>query len=70
MTSHPRSLATHLRTLGLNARPITWPTVPKGKERVRICLHAENSFAEVDLLIQYSMQWATGMAAGGVLAKL
>lgn len=73
MTSHPRSLATRLRTLGLNARPIAWPTVPKGKERVRICLHAENSFEEVDLLIQYSMKWATEMAvrsSGEVLAKL
>jgi len=73
MTSHPHPLATRLRMLGLNARPITWPTVPKGKERVRICLHAENSFGEVDVLIQHSMQWATEMAvgsSGGVLSKL
>lgn len=70
MTSYPRPLATRLRALGLNARPITWPTVPKGKERVRICLHAENSLKEVDLLIQYSMQWASEMAVGGALAKL
>lgn len=73
MTSHPHPLATHLRTLGLNARPITWPTVPKRKERVRICLHAENTFEEVDQLIQYSIEWATEMAVGsfgGGLAKL
>ena len=73
MTSYPRPLAARLRTAGLNARPITWPTVPKGKERVRICLHAENSFEQLDLLIQYSIQWATEMAAGSpgaVLAKL
>lgn len=72
MTSYPHPLAARLRTLGLNARPITWPTVPKGKERVRICLHAENSFEEVDLLVQYSVQWATEMAieSPGVLAKL
>lgn len=74
MTSYPRPLAAHLRALGLNARPITWPTVPKGKERVRICLHAENTFEELDLLIKHSMQWATEIAgagsSGGVLAKL
>lgn len=73
MTSYPRPLAARLRSLGLNARPITWPTVPKGKERVRICLHAGNSFEEVDMLIQYSIQWASEMAIGspgGVLAKL
>lgn len=64
MTSYPRPLATRLRTHGLNARPITWPTVPKGKERVRICLHAGNSFGEVDLLIQRAMEWAVEMAAG------
>lgn len=64
MTSYPRPLAARLRTLGLNVRPITWPTVPKGKERVRICLHAENSFEEVDLLIQHSVEWATEIAVG------
>lgn len=62
MTSYPRSLAARLRDLGLNVRPITWPTVPKGKGRVRICLHAGNSFQELDILIQCSMQWATEAA--------
>ena len=73
MTSYPRPLAARLRALGLNVRPITWPTVPKGKERVRICLHAKNSFEEVDLLVRYSVQWATEMAvesSGLVSAKL
>jgi 8-amino-7-oxononanoate synthase len=74
MTSYPHPLAARLRALGLNVRPITWPTVPKGKERVRICLHAENTLEQVDLLIRYLMQWATQMAIqsppGGVLAKL
>jgi len=73
MSLYPRPLAARLRTLGLNARPITWPTVPKGKDRVRICLHAENSFEEVDMLIQHSMQWASEMAtgsSGGILSKL
>ncbi|KAG5730712.1 putative 8-amino-7-oxononanoate synthase/2-amino-3-ketobutyrate coenzyme A ligase, partial [Termitomyces sp. T112] len=33
MTSYPRPLSAALRALGMNARPITWPTVPKGKDR-------------------------------------
>ncbi|KAH6871447.1 hypothetical protein BKA70DRAFT_1355699 [Coprinopsis sp. MPI-PUGE-AT-0042] len=28
-----------LSKYGINTRPITWPTVPKGKGTVRICLH-------------------------------
>ena len=32
--------------------PIRSPTVPKGQERVRIVLHAHNSFAQVDELIR------------------
>lgn len=42
----------------MNARPITWPTVPKGKDRVRVCLHAGNTWAEVDRLIEAIMEWA------------
>ena len=73
MTSYPYPLAARLRAAGLNVRPIVWPAVPKGTERVRVCLHATNSFEELDLLIQHSIQWATEMAAGSagaVLAKL
>ena len=73
MTSYPYPLAARLKTVGLNVRPIVWPAVPKGTERVRVCLHAENSLEELDLLIQYSIQWATEMATGSpgaVLVKL
>jgi len=42
----------------MNVRPITWPTVPKGKDRVRICLHAGNTKEEVDGLIDEIMKWA------------
>ena len=45
----------------MNARPITWPTVPKGKDRVRICLHAGNSRSEVDRLIEAILEWAQGI---------
>ncbi|MDP4267099.1 MAG: pyridoxal phosphate-dependent aminotransferase family protein [Bacteroidota bacterium] len=35
---------------GFDIRPILSPTVPKGKERIRICLHAFNSFEEISKL--------------------
>lgn len=40
-----------LRERGLDVRPILSPTVPKGKERMRICLHAFNTPEEMDLMI-------------------
>ncbi|KAF7314327.1 Aminotran-1-2 domain-containing protein [Mycena kentingensis (nom. inval.)] len=58
MTTRPRPLSAHLLALGMNARPITWPTVPKGKDRVRVCLHAGNSRDEVDRLIAGMVEWA------------
>jgi 8-amino-7-oxononanoate synthase len=32
---------------GLDIRPIVSPTVPKGKERLRICLHEFNTETEI-----------------------
>ncbi|KAJ7706856.1 pyridoxal phosphate-dependent transferase [Mycena rosella] len=58
MTTRPRPLSAHLLSLGMNARPITWPTVPKGKDRVRVCLHAGNTTADIDRLVAGMMQWA------------
>ncbi|KAH6880192.1 pyridoxal phosphate-dependent transferase [Coprinopsis sp. MPI-PUGE-AT-0042] len=43
---------------GINTRPVTWPTVPKGKDRVRICLHAGSTREEVDLLVRAVVEWA------------
>jgi 8-amino-7-oxononanoate synthase len=42
----------------MNARPITWPTVPKGMDRVRVCLHAGNSREDVDELVNGMVAWA------------
>lgn len=57
-TSRPRPLSTHLRAKGMNARPITWPTVPKGLDRVRVCLHSSNTDEEVDALAREMVEWA------------
>lgn len=58
MTTRPRPLSAYLLARGMNARPITWPTVPKGKDRVRVCLHAGNTKADVDRLIAEMFEWA------------
>src|SRR5690606_33502133 len=47
-----KKLAEHLQDGGLDARPILYPTVPAGSERLRIVLHAFNTTAEVQELIQ------------------
>ncbi|KIM82312.1 hypothetical protein PILCRDRAFT_820694 [Piloderma croceum F 1598] len=63
LTAYPRPLSAFLYSRGMNARPITWPTVPKGKDRVRVCLHAGNTWAEVDGLVEAIMEWAGEMLA-------
>jgi 8-amino-7-oxononanoate synthase len=47
-----RAVAERLQAAGLDVRPILYPTVPKGGERLRIVLHAFNTDEEVDRLIE------------------
>lgn len=47
-----RRLAGQLQEKDLDVRPILYPTVPKGGERLRIVFHAFNTFAEVNTLIE------------------
>ena len=42
-----KSVASALQAAGLDIRPILSPTVEKGKERIRICLHSFNSQDEI-----------------------
>ncbi|MEA5404749.1 8-amino-7-oxononanoate synthase [Arcicella sp. DC2W] len=42
-----RAIASTLQAKGLDIRPIVSPTVPKGKERLRICLHDFNTETEI-----------------------
>ena len=46
-----RKLAANLRENNLDVRPILYPTVPKGAERLRIVLHAFNTEGELELLL-------------------
>jgi len=45
-----KKIAAHLQKNNLDVRPIVYPTVPKGGERLRIVLHSFNAIGEVDLL--------------------
>ena len=46
-----KKLAKELNILGFDVRPILSPTVSKGKERIRICLHAFNTSLDIRKLI-------------------
>jgi len=46
-----RQIAEKLQSCKIAVKPIYSPTVPEGKERLRICLHAFNSSKEIDQLI-------------------
>jgi 8-amino-7-oxononanoate synthase len=46
-----KAAATALQAAGLDIRPILYPTVPAGKERLRIVLHAFNTMDELQSLI-------------------
>lgn len=46
-----KQIANQLQMAGLDVRPILSPTVPQGKERLRIILHTFNTLSEIDKLI-------------------
>ncbi|KAI0424398.1 PLP-dependent transferase [Xylaria sp. FL1042] len=56
-TNDPKSLAQHCQKFGFMIRPIVAPTVPLGQERVRICLHASNTFEQIDGLCDAIETW-------------
>jgi 8-amino-7-oxononanoate synthase len=45
-----KAMAAQLQNAGLDVRPILSPTVAKGTERLRICLHSYNTANEINLL--------------------
>ncbi|KAL0567699.1 hypothetical protein V5O48_014295 [Marasmius crinis-equi] len=57
--SPAHALSAHLLSEhGILARPITWPTVPKGQDRVRVCLHAGHTEEQVTALVEGIVEWA------------
>ncbi len=50
--SEVRNFCEIIRAKDMDVRPILSPTVPKGKERIRVCLHSYNTKEEIDLLFE------------------
>ena len=46
-----RAAAKHLQSKNFDVRPVLSPTVPIGKERLRICIHSFNTEKEIDGLV-------------------
>lgn len=51
-----KAKATWLEKAGMNVSPILSPTVPKGSERIRICLHSFNTKQEITTLIKLLLE--------------
>ncbi len=47
-----KSISTHLKTNNFDVKPILYPTVAKGMERLRICIHSFNSKNEISELLK------------------
>lgn len=63
-SARARSLATHCQRRGYMVRPIMAPTVPEGTDRVRLCLHAANTVAEVRGLCLAIEEWLQSQLDG------
>ncbi|GHJ85120.1 hypothetical protein NliqN6_1522 [Naganishia liquefaciens] len=59
LTPFPHELALYLQSCGFLVRPVVHPTVPKGEERIRICLHAGNTERDVRQMIDCVGEWAS-----------
>ncbi|KAF2454957.1 aminotransferase [Lineolata rhizophorae] len=57
LTTRPRELAKHCQESGFIVRAVVPPTVPAGKERIRVCLHAGNTKDEIDGFISRLQEW-------------
>lgn len=47
-----KNVSAELSNIGIDARPILYPTVPRGAERLRIVLHSYNTESEIRLLVE------------------
>lgn len=56
-TPNAKALAQHCQNKGYMLRAVVAPTVPKGTDRVRLCLHADNTREEIDGLCRVIESW-------------
>ncbi|KAJ5480267.1 hypothetical protein N7530_005776 [Penicillium desertorum] len=55
-------LAGHMHRAKFWANPVRYPIVPKGMDRVRISIHADNTKEQIEDVIEVIMEWATSRA--------
>lgn len=58
-TSKAKQLALQLQEKGIYCKPIVYPTVARGQERLRINLHSYNTQEELDTIMQIIYTWKT-----------
>lgn len=54
-----KNIALQLQNKGFHVKPILSPTVPKGQERLRFCLHSYNSEAEITKVLELLVTFVT-----------
>ncbi|KAK0444618.1 aminotransferase [Desarmillaria tabescens] len=59
LTSQSLNLAKYLNSKGYAAQVIPFPVVPRGQERVRVVIHAENTRNDIDTFVAILLDWAT-----------
>lgn len=70
-TPYAHALSAHLlKHHNILSKPITYPTVPKGKDRVRVCLHAGNKLQDVERFVQAVREWISIQQHEHMLSKL
>jgi 8-amino-7-oxononanoate synthase len=47
----------------MNAYPMSFPIVPKGKDIIRLVFHVHNTTDQVEVLVECIMAWAVEMMA-------
>jgi len=55
---YPMPLAIFLRGRGYAAQPIPYPVVPRGRARIRTCIHSGNTEAEIHAFVAALIEWA------------
>jgi 8-amino-7-oxononanoate synthase len=63
LTPQPHKLAAFLLKQKFVARPIAFPAVPRGGERVRVCVHSDNTEAEILELVKCIKIWVSSLPA-------
>jgi 8-amino-7-oxononanoate synthase len=56
--SNPRELCAWLEKKGFSVTPVTFPLVQRNAERIRICLHSNNTREQIDRLMGMLTSWS------------